>query len=154
LARTGWDYADLGLSTAAQDDIGIMRLGFIARDQVPRLVGAADLLVQPGRPDAFNDYRFPSKLPEYLASGVPVVLADSNIGRVLKDGEEVIKLDASDAYDIAAKIELFLQDAELGRRIGARGRDFALDQLTWGKAAATALELYASALERRSRRSE
>lgn len=154
LARTGWDYADLGLSAAVQDDVGIMRLGFIARDQVPRLVGAADLLVQPGRPDDFNDYRFPSKLPEYLASGVPVVLPDSNIGRVLKDGEEVIKLDGSDAYDIAAKIELLLRDAELGQRIGALGRDFARDHLTWEKAAATVLDLYASALEQHGRRSK
>jgi glycosyltransferase involved in cell wall biosynthesis len=152
LVRTGWDHADLGLSQETQDEIGIMRLGFLPREDVPRLVGAADLLVQPGRPDAFNDYRFPSKLPEYLASGVPVVLPDSNIGRVLEDGEEVIKLGASDAYDIAAKIELFLKDRRLGPRLGARGREFALNNLTWERAARAVLDLYSTVLEHHARR--
>ncbi|MGA0608303.1 glycoside hydrolase family 99-like domain-containing protein [Phenylobacterium sp. VNQ135] len=147
LARTGWDYADLGLSDEAQTELGIIRLGFLPRAELPGVVGAADLLVQPGRPDLFNDYRFPSKLPEYLATGVPVVLPDSNIGKVLADGKEVIKLGSSDAYDIAAKIELILADPALARRIGAAGREFALANLTWSQAAQTVEQLYAAALK-------
>ena len=41
------------------------------RSEVPRYMRLADVLVQPGRPDAFNDYRFPSKLPEFFACGRP-----------------------------------------------------------------------------------
>jgi hypothetical protein len=45
------------------------------------LLALADLLVQPGKPDAFNDYRFPSKLPEFLSVGRPVILPDTNIAK-------------------------------------------------------------------------
>ena len=57
-----------------------------------RYLRLADVLVQPGRADAFNDYRFPSKLTEFFASGRPVVLPPANIGRFLEDGEECVLL--------------------------------------------------------------
>ena len=63
------------------------------------------MLVQPGRPDAFNDYRFPSKLPEFLASGRPVMLPRTNIGLHLEDGVEALLLGHGDADEIADKVD-------------------------------------------------
>ena len=52
----------------------------------PQLLVAADILVQPdGSPGPFNDYRFPSKLPDFFASGRPVVLPKTNIGLYLSE---------------------------------------------------------------------
>ena len=45
----------------------------------------ADVLVQPGRAGPFNDYRLPSKLPEFLSAGRPVVLPATNLARQLRD---------------------------------------------------------------------
>ena len=42
--------------------------GFVPKARLPRLLALADVLVQPGRAGAFNDYRLPSKLPEFLAA--------------------------------------------------------------------------------------
>ena len=48
-------------------------LGFIEdRHRIADILCLADVLIQPGRPDPFNDLRFPSKLPEFFAMGKPV----------------------------------------------------------------------------------
>src|SRR5208282_4072960 len=51
----------------------IIDVGFRPHTEIPRYLALADFLVQPGRADNFNDYRIPSKLPEFLAMGRPVV---------------------------------------------------------------------------------
>jgi glycosyltransferase involved in cell wall biosynthesis/2-polyprenyl-3-methyl-5-hydroxy-6-metoxy-1,4-benzoquinol methylase len=107
--------------------------GFVARDELPRLLAAADLLVQPGGSNEFNDYRFPSKLPEFLASGRPVVLPRSNVGLLLKDGQDALVLEQGDSADIANALLRLAADPELRARIGRRGREFALRNLDWTK---------------------
>ena len=85
LLKTGWNHVDMswvdevGLGEAVRD-LGLRP----ARARSGRCSRSADALVQPGGPDAFNDYRFPSKLPDFLASGKPVVLPATNIGRYLR----------------------------------------------------------------------
>ncbi len=59
------------------------------RGEVPRYLRLADVLVQPGASNRFNDYRFPSKLPEFFACGRPVVLPATNLGRFVADGRGV-----------------------------------------------------------------
>src|SRR5262249_51803852 len=63
----------------------VVALGGRPHAEQPRYLALADALVQPGRSDAFNDYRFPSKLPEFLAMARAVVLPATNIGRYLTD---------------------------------------------------------------------
>ena len=107
--------------------------GFVARTEVPRLVAAADVLVEPGRSNEFNDYRFPAKLPEFLASGKPVILPRSNVGFLLKDGEEALVLEHGDSAEIADALQRLAADPELRARIGQGGRAFALRNLNWTK---------------------
>ena len=85
---------------------GLIELGWVARRHIPELLAAADVLVQPGRPDDFNDYRFPSKVPEFLASGRPVVLPRTNIGLHLRDRREALLLDLGSAAEIAEAVTL------------------------------------------------
>jgi hypothetical protein len=150
LVKTGWNFVDL--SRFPRLDDGLRDLGYVARERVLSLLAAADVLVQPGGPDAFNDYRFPSKLPEFLASGRPVVLPRTNIGLNLADGEEALLLERGDAEEIAAKVALLAADPSLRERIGARGRDFALRELRWPRAVDRILDLYRRALAHGGRR--
>lgn len=124
-----------------------IELGWLPHRDMPRLVGLADILVQPGGPSEFNDLRFPSKLPEYLATGKPVVLPRTNIGRYMKDGEECVLLDKGNAIEIAQKVEMLLMDAALRRRIGEGGRAFAESNLSWANAARQLYRFYAKVLE-------
>lgn len=133
LVKTGWNYEDpLDASTRALKDY-IVDLGFVVRNEIPSLIALSDILVQPGGPNRFNNYRFPSKLPEYFVSGKPVILPNTNIGRFLRDGEEALLLREGHALEIAEKIETLLNDPEMRKKIGHGGRQFALKNLKWSE---------------------
>lgn len=142
LIRTGINHAPLALNRNLDPAAVTIELGFVDRAEVPRLMAAADALVQPGRPGAFNDYRFPSKLPEFLVSGRPTVLPSTNIGRFLRDGEEAVVLQRGGMDDLAGAMLRLWRDPELRLRIGSGGRDFAHEHLTWRKAATALNGLY------------
>ena len=112
---------------------GLRDLGWVTRDAVPDLLNAADVLVQPGRPGPYNDYRLPSKLPEFLASGRPVVLPRANVGLELENGREALVLERGDDDEIAAAVARLADDRELRRNIGEQGRAFALRELRWSR---------------------
>jgi len=100
-------------------------LGPLPRDEVPRLLALADVLVQPGRHDPFEDLRLPGKLPELFATGRPVVLPDTNIAHLLRDGVDAVVHRTGTPEEMAEKcLELFT-DPERARRIGEAGRRFA-----------------------------
>jgi glycosyltransferase involved in cell wall biosynthesis len=140
LVKTGWNFVpDTHLPRLGA---GIRDLGWVARARVPELLHAADVLVQPGAPGGFDDYRFPSKLPEFLASGRPVVLPRTNIGLHLRDGEEALLLDRGDAEEISEHVAVVVANADRGRAIGAAGRAFALRELRWSDAVSRIAALY------------
>ena len=152
LVRTGTDFAP-PYEPPLAEIMGelVISLGQRPRTELPAIVSLADALVQPGGPDPFNDYRFPSKLPEFLASGRPVLLPRSNIGRHLVDGEQCVLLEVGNALEIARKLEPLLADEERRRRIGAGGRAFALEHFSWAKAARELKSFYESLGQRRPR---
>jgi glycosyltransferase involved in cell wall biosynthesis len=142
LVRSGTDYVRLYDKQLKILDQYCIPLGHLPRADLPALLSIADALVQPGKADAFNTYRFPSKLPEYLASGKPVLLPAVNIGRFLKDDEEAILLKDGNALEIAQKLEALFPDQERRERIGEGGRLFAEKHLKWSLGAEKLLAFY------------
>ena len=100
LLRTGSSYVPAPWDGLEELKSVVVELGFLPRQRMPELLAAADVLVQPGESNRFNDYRFPSKLPEYLVSGRPVILPRSNLGNFLTDGENAILLDSGQATEL------------------------------------------------------
>lgn len=109
---------------------------------LPAMLSMADVLVQPGAPDAFDAYRFPSKLPLFLASGRPVILARTNIGRFLTDGENCRILEENTPETIARHVLELIENPELARKLGEGGRAFAKENFSWGKVARKLLAFY------------
>jgi glycosyltransferase involved in cell wall biosynthesis len=140
LVKSGWNRVDPG--RLPQLGRGIRDLGWISRRRVPELLRAADVLVQPGAPGDFNDYRFPSKLPEFLASGRPVVLPRTNIGLHLQDGVDALLLDRGDADEMEEKVATLAEDPELRQRLGEGGRAFAHRALQWSTNVGEVVRLY------------
>jgi hypothetical protein len=126
----------------------VVDVGYRPHVEMCRYLALADAFVQPGRSDAFNDYRFPAKVPEFLAMGRPVVLPDTNIGRHLADGEECLLLREGSALEIAACLERLFKDANLRDRLGRGGRAFAEKHLSWARSAAKLLGFYEGLSER------
>ncbi|HSJ16870.1 MAG TPA: glycosyltransferase [Solirubrobacterales bacterium] len=118
-------------SFGALRDRGVIELGAVPWREVPGYLALADAFVQPGAPDEFNRYRLPSKLPEFLAMGRPVVLPRCNIGADLVDGEDALLLDRGDGVEIADRVDSLIADPDLARRLGRGAREFALHSLDW-----------------------
>lgn len=142
LVRTGTDSVPLYDNTLKSLDKFCIPLGHVPRSQLPNILSIADVLVQPGKTDVFNIYRFPSKLPEYFASGKPVLLPAVNIGNFLKDEEDAILLKQGNAVEIAQKLELLFPDRERCKKIGRAGQQFAEGNLKWMYSAEKLLEFY------------
>ncbi len=143
LVKSGWNRVPNSLLPSLGE--GVRDLGWISRRRVFELLRAADILVQPGSPGAFNDYRFPSKLPEFLASGRPVVLPRTNIGLQLENGVEAMLLEHGGKEEIAEKVGMLADDSELRRSLGDRGRAFAVRELRWSTNVRRVARLYEAA---------
>jgi glycosyltransferase involved in cell wall biosynthesis/2-polyprenyl-3-methyl-5-hydroxy-6-metoxy-1,4-benzoquinol methylase len=148
LVRLGRDFAEYLKSEAPLVTKHVVRVDFRPRVEVPLYYALADVLVQPGRPGDFNDYRIPSKLPEFFAMGRPVVLPPTNVGMVARDGEECVLLEEGDAMDIATKLEDLLGDAARRARIGEGGRRFAERNFSWAQSAKLLRGFYAAVTAR------
>ena len=143
LIRTGRD--DPALMESATREIGshLLHLGHISAHRfLPELMRLADCFVQPGLPGAFNDFRFPSKLPEFFAIGRPVILPHTNLGAVVKHREDAFVLPQADATAIADAVLELHRDPALSRRLAAGALAFSAREFSWSRSAAHLLDFY------------
>lgn len=110
---------------------GVIELGPVPWREIPDYLALADAFVQPGPPDDFNRYRLPSKLPEFLAMGRPVILPHCNIGNDLHHRENALLLERGNAPEIVARVEELLADRAFADSLGNGSRKFAAEQLSW-----------------------
>ncbi|HZZ18402.1 MAG TPA: glycosyltransferase [Opitutaceae bacterium] len=143
LVRTGFNRPEFLASLTPQLKAHVSDLGFIAKSRLPSLLAAADVLVQPGKAGAFNDYRLPSKVPEFLASGRPVVLPPTNVALGMTDGVEAIFLKRGDPSDIADCCALVFSDPSLASRLGEAGAVYAAKHFDLATNAAVLAQIYA-----------
>ncbi|MFL6589859.1 MAG: glycosyltransferase family 4 protein [Chthoniobacterales bacterium] len=133
LIRTGRDFCSfLGPDEEWAYRVSI-ELGQIAYQKIPELLSLADVLVQPGGDNAFNEFRLPGKLPEFFAMGRPVIVPRTNLGRFVRHGEEAWVLDKVDALGIVATVLELQRDKSLGERLAAGAVAFALEHFDWKK---------------------
>lgn len=118
LVRTGFSSVEFRNSLPEGHKIFVKDLGFIAKAGLPRLLALADVLVQPGRPGPFNDFRLPSKLPEFFSVGKPVILPATNLGNDLRDGSDALLLREGSPEEIAAACIRVFTDPSLARTLG------------------------------------
>lgn len=145
LLRTGLDTVDFLGVHAARAREHVIELGQIHHHHhLPALMALADIFVQPGAPDAFNDYRFPSKLPEFFALGRPVVVPRTNLGEKLRHGVDAYVLDRADAAGIARAVREIRADPALAARLADGAVKFAAEHFSWRRSADALARFYAS----------
>ena len=125
LVRTGFNSPEFLASLAFDHGKYVLDLGFVDKARLPHLLALADVLVQPGRPGPFNDYRLPSKLPEFLAMGKPVVLPPTNLALLLHDHQEAVFLKTGAPEEIVETCLQLFADPALCASLGANGAAFA-----------------------------
>ena len=126
LIRTAYDDPDF-LARFKPDKLAryVLHLGFVDRARLPSLLRLADVLVQPGRDDAFNRYRLPSKLPEFLASGRPVLMPRANVGLRVRPEREALILETGEPVEITRQCQRIFVNPVLGQRLSEGGAAFA-----------------------------
>lgn len=143
LLRSGRDFCDFLGDDAAACRSCVLSLGQIEQHHhLAPLMALADFFVQPGEADAFNDYRFPSKLPEFFALGRPVILPLTNLGREVRHGDDAYVLPRADAAGIARAVQELWTNPALRERLGAGAVAFAERNFSWRRSAADLLVFY------------
>jgi len=151
LRREGWPVklvktgpGDPELNRGFGFDLGesVIDLGVRPRPEIFRLLASAVLLAQPGSPGAFNDCRLPSKLPEFLAAGRPVVAPQTNFALKLEPGVHYLPLKEGSPEEIAARAAELLSCPERAAKIGAMARERAAKSFSLEENAEGLLSFY------------
>jgi glycosyltransferase involved in cell wall biosynthesis len=146
LIRTGITPPDFLASLPPADLEHALHLGFVEKNKLPKLLALSDVLVQPGHPGPFNDFRLPSKLPEFFASGKPVILPQSNLGNEAVDGQDALLLQTGSPDEIASLCERLFNDAKLAARLREFGVNFARARFDQAAITGRLVEFYSSLL--------
>jgi glycosyltransferase involved in cell wall biosynthesis len=142
VVRTGRDFCPfLGPDEEWGRWISI-ELGHIPYSEIPGILSLADVLVQPGANNSFNEFRLPGKLPEFFAMGRPIVVPRSNVGRFLRHGEEAWVLDKVDAIGIVDAVLEIRHNKELGETLAAGAMRFCRQHFNWKTNTETLDEFY------------
>lgn len=120
----------------------VIDLGWVEREKISEILALADVLVQPGESDDFNDYRFPSKIPEFLAMGKPVIMPDTNIGKILTHEENAFILPIVNEKTLPPVIDLILENELLRDKLSKGAWEFALKDLNWRSSTEKLLSFY------------
>ena len=143
IIRTGRDHDEFKKLTQGLLAERLINIGFVKRAKdLPILMSMADLFVQPGSPGAFNNYRFPSKLPEFFAIGRPVILPAANLGHRVKHGQDAYVLDDANAITIADAITEIQSNASLYDRLAEGSKRFAQKHFSWQRSAEKLSDFY------------
>jgi len=144
LVRVGIDHLDRSPEYERWADQFTISLGYIVdRQELSNVLAMADLYVQPGASDSFNDYRFPSKLPEFFAMGRPVILPKSNIGTFTKHLVDAYVLENADGESISTAVKQICANESLYRTLSVGALEFSRREFCWEKSARAVAALYA-----------
>jgi glycosyltransferase involved in cell wall biosynthesis len=114
------------IQEAERQGLRVAYRGSVAPDEMARVYASSDVLVNPRPPHgALAHQAFPSKLLEYLASGVPVVTTE--LPSLPRDYVDHVNLADSGPEGLAAAIdELVRKDREERSRLGHEAKAFIL----------------------------
>jgi glycosyltransferase involved in cell wall biosynthesis len=131
----GWDRVDY--------------LGFQHRGGVRTLLEESRVGLLLFRPGTNIDEALPTKLFEYLAAGLPVIVSTSlQCSRLVTDADCGIAVDSADVDAIARAMTELIDDPQRAQAMGERGRRLVLDGYVWESEAAKLTRLYADIVTR------
>ncbi|QGJ71854.1 Glycosyl transferase group 1 [Planctomycetales bacterium 10988] len=147
LVRTGGDYFPVSAEFKSWEEQFCLHLGFIeTRQELANILAMADMFVQPGKSDLFNNYRFPSKVPEFFSLGRPVILPETNVGLVAKHLEHAFILSEANGSNIASAVAEIWEDKDLKSHLSQGSQSFQKQHFCWKRSAETLENLYTSIL--------
>ena len=93
--------------------------------EIAAIMANADLGVVPKRADSFGDEAYSTKIMEFMAVGVPVVVSRTKVDRYYFNDSVVRFFEPGNADGLAREMLLLLQDVELRTRLTAQASQYA-----------------------------
>tara|TARA_R110002126_G_scaffold8097_17_gene38891 strand:- start:178 stop:1128 length:951 start_codon:yes stop_codon:yes gene_type:complete len=107
----------------------------VSHDTANDLIRNSDVLSIPRPGTPVTEFAFPSKLPEYLATGIPVIITDvgpvGELKDVLREAAIVIGTDDIAANLAAAFAQVYEMDNAARADLGERARGVVAREFTW-----------------------
>jgi glycosyltransferase involved in cell wall biosynthesis len=95
-----------------------------AREDIPGLLSAFDILCCPKRDCEVNRAANPVKVVEYLAMGVPSICSGiGGIKDIIRDGENGFLVSPDNWEELAEKIIWTIENPEISHKVGSEGRN-------------------------------
>lgn len=102
----------------------------IALREMAKVIEAADLGIVPKRNDNFGNEAFSTKILEFMAVGVPVVVSDTMVDKYYFDDSVVRFFQAGDEEDLARRVLELIRSPE-SRRLQAEQATRFIDKNDW-----------------------
>ncbi len=108
--------------------------------QITSVIENSDLGVVPKRSNSFGNEAFSTKILEFMAMGVPVIVPDTAIDRYYFNDSVAKFFKANDENSLADAMLLFISNPEMGRNL-AKNADVFIKKYTWDENKASYLDL-------------
>jgi glycosyltransferase involved in cell wall biosynthesis len=92
--------------------------------RIAEVVANADLGVVPKRADSFGNEAFSTKIMEYMAEGVPVIVSKTKVDRYYFNDSIVRFFDSGDENGLAAAMLELMRDQQLRARFAQNAREY------------------------------
>ena len=93
--------------------------------EIARIMANADLGVVPKRADSFGDEAYSTKIMEFMAVGVPVIVSSTKVDRYYFNDSVVRFFESGNPDALAREMVALLRDDELRRRMTAQASKYA-----------------------------
>ena len=103
------------------------------KEEIAEIMANADLGVVPKRNDAFGGEAFSTKILEFMALGVPVLVSATKIDRYYFNDSVVKFFDPEDEASLAAAMVELAEDDGLRKGLSERARKFVREEYDWEK---------------------
>ncbi|WP_299449770.1 glycosyltransferase [uncultured Serinicoccus sp.] len=124
-------------------DASVVITGRVPHEDVHRYYSLIDIFVVPRRATPVTQLVTPLKPFEALAAGKAVVMSDVRALQEIADQSAAVQtFRAGDAVDLRRRLQDLLDDEDLRRELGGRGREWVVRQRSWDANARGALSLY------------
>ena len=127
--------------------------GLVPLEQVAETMATIDLGVVPKRKNSFGNEAFSTKVMEFMAMGVPVVVSRTSVDQYYFNEGLVQFFEPESAEDLAAKILRLAHDSAKRSALRARGIGF-IQQNNWDVKKNEYLDLVDSLMKRRALKSQ
>jgi glycosyltransferase involved in cell wall biosynthesis len=103
----------------------VILAGLVPIDEISDVMSRADVGVVPKRANSFGNEAFSTKILEFMALGVPVIVSNTKIDKYYFSDDLVMFFENEDVDDLAAKMELMITNREIREQY----RDKALEYI-------------------------